>query len=82
MNLYRTNHKEFIKYNKLILKSKQLLITKNNSVFKEEVGKTALSANDDEKRQSINSMETWVYRKRNDLVCKKEENRWNNIRKS
>ena len=52
MNSLRENHKEFIK-NKLILKLQQRFRSKKHHVFKEEVSKIALSANDDKGIQSI-----------------------------
>ena len=53
----RENHKEFIKNNKLILKSQQKFRSKKHNVFIEKVNKTALSANDDKRIQSIDSIE-------------------------
>ena len=43
------NHKKIIKNNKLISKSKQRFRCKKHNAFTEEVNKTALSANDDER---------------------------------
>ena len=44
-----------------------------NNVFTGEVNKIALSANDDKRIQSIDSLETYAYETSKDLVCKKEE---------
>ena len=41
--------------------------------------KTTLSANDHKRLQSIDSIETYTYGTREDLVCKKEEIKYNNI---
>ena len=43
------NHKEFIKNNKLILKSQQIFRSKKHNVFTENVNEIALSVNDDKK---------------------------------
>ena len=53
---FKENHKEFIKSNKLILKSQQRFKTKKY-VFT-EVNKIAFSVNNDKRMQSINSFET------------------------
>ena len=48
-------------------------------VCTEEINKIALSSNDDKKTQSIDLIETYAYRMNKDLVCKKEETKFNNI---
>ena len=53
---FKENHKEFIKSNKLILKSQQRFKTRKH-VFT-EVNKIAFSVNNDKRMQSINSFET------------------------
>ena len=45
----RENHKEFIKNNKLILKSQQRFRSEKHNTFAEEVSNIALSANDDKR---------------------------------
>ena len=52
------NHEEFIKSNRLMLKSQQIFGSKKHN---EEVNKTALRINDDKKIQSIDSTETYTY---------------------
>ena len=51
-NLWES-HKEFIKNNKLILKSKQRFRSEKHNVFTEKVNKIALSAKDDKRIESI-----------------------------
>ena len=63
-----------MKNNKLILKSQQRFRREKQSVFTEEVNKIALSANDDKRMQSIDSIETYGYGTSKDLSCKKKEN--------
>ena len=46
---------------------------KKHNVFTEEVSKIALRANNDERIQSIDSIDTYVYGTNKNLVCKKEE---------
>ena len=55
------NHKEFIKNNKLTLKSAQKFRSKKHNVFTEEVNKILLRANNDKTVQSIDSIETCLY---------------------
>ena len=63
-----------MKNNKLILKSQQRFRREKQSVFTEEVNKIALSANDDKRLQSIDSIETYGYGTSKDLSYKKKEN--------
>ena len=67
------NDNEFIKNNKLILK------TREDNVFTEEVNKIALNVNDDKRIQSIDSVETYVYGTCKNWICKKEKTKCNNI---
>ena len=48
-----------IKDNKLILKTEQRVKNERHNVFTEEIGKIALSSNDDKRMQSIDSAETY-----------------------
>ena len=57
----RENYKEFIKNNRLILKSLQKFRVEKHNVFTEEVNKIALTDNDDKGMQSIYSIETYTY---------------------
>ena len=67
----RENHNEFIKNNKLILKTQQRLKRKRHSVLPENINKIALSPKDDKKIWSINSVETYAYGTGKNLICKK-----------
>ena len=53
----------------------------NHSVFTEEVSKIPLSANDDKGIQSIDSIETYAYGTRKNLVSKKDKIKCNDIMK-
>ena len=66
------NHKEFIKNNKSILKSRQRLKSEIHNVFTEEVNKGVLSAVEDKRIQSIDPIETYAYGTNKDLVSGKE----------
>ena len=57
----------------ILLKSQLRFGSKKHNVFTEEVNKTALSTNDDKRIQSIDSIETYAYGTRRNLVCKKEK---------
>ena len=57
----RQNHKEFMKNNDLILKSRQRFRSMKHNVFTKKVNKIALSANNDKRMQLINSIETYAY---------------------
>ena len=60
--------KEIIKYNKLILKTRQRFKSERHNVFTEEINKIALSSNYDKRMQSIDSTESCAYRMNKDLV--------------
>ena len=64
---------------KLILKSQQRFRREKHIVFTEQVNKTALSDNDDKRIQPIDSIETFAYDTRKDLVWKKEKVECGNI---
>ena len=71
--------KEFIRNNKLILKAQQRFKSERYNVFTAEINKIALSSNDDKYMQLIDSVETYAYETRKDLVSEKEEIKCNNI---
>ena len=71
--------KEFIKNNKLILKTQQIFKSERHNVFTEEINKIILSSNYDKRMQSIDPIETYAHETSKDIVCKKEEIKCNNI---
>ena len=56
-----------------ILKIQQRSKSERHNVFTEEINKIALSSNDDKRRQSINSIDTYGNGTSKDLICKKEK---------
>ena len=71
--------KEFMKNNKLILKTQQKFKSERHNVFTEEINEIALSSNDDKRMQSIDSIGTYAYGTNKDLVSEKEEIKCGNI---
>ena len=69
--------KNLLKNNKLILKSQKRFKSKRNNVFTGAVNKIALSASNDKRIQSVDSIETYAYGMSKDLICKKEETKSN-----
>ena len=68
--------KKLIKIHKndqLILKTQQRFKCERHNVFNEEVINIVSSSNDDERMQSIDSTETYVYGMNKDLVNENEE---------
>ena len=56
MDSLRKNHKEFLKNNKLVLKSQQRFRREKHNGFAENIIKITLSNNDDKRTQSIDSI--------------------------
>ena len=75
----KENHKEFIKNNRKILKSQQRFKSKKPNVFTEEVNKIALSANNDKKTQTIDSVESYAYVISNYIKLNQAEIKCSNI---
>ena len=75
----KKDHKEFIKNNKLILKTHQRFMIEKNNLFSEEINKIALNSNDGKTMQPLDSIERYVYGKRKDLVSEIEEIKCDNI---
>ena len=57
----------------MILKTQQRFKNEKHNVFTEETNKIALSSNDDQRMQSIDSIETNAYETSKCLVNEKEE---------
>ena len=70
---------EFVKNNKLILKTQQRFKSERLNVFTEEINKIALNSNNDKRMWSIELIETYAYGTSKDLICKKENIKHNNI---
>ena len=71
--------KEFTRNNRLILKTQQRFKSEEHKVFTEEINKIAVSSNDDKRVQSIDSIETYAYGTRKDLVSEREEIKCNKV---
>ena len=54
-----------------MLKTQQGLKSERHNVFTEEINKIALSSNDNKRMQSIDSIETYAYGMRKDLVSER-----------
>ena len=78
VNSLTKNLKEFIKTNKLILKTQQIFKSER-CVLIEKINKIALSSNDGKRIQSIDLLEAYVYGTSKDLVNGKGEIKSNNI---
>ena len=70
MDAFKKDHKEFIKNNKLILKRQQRLRREKHNVFTKEINKVALSSNNDNRIQSLDSVCT-----RNEQISSMKEQR-------
>ena len=60
MGSLKEDHKE-LKKNKSTFRSEQRFRSEKYNVFTEEIIKIVLSSNDDERTQSIDSIETYAY---------------------
>ena len=76
---YKRKHKQFIKNNKLILKTRQRFKSESHNIFTEEINKIDLSSSDDERMQSIDSIKIYAYGTSKGLVNEKEEIQRKNI---
>ena len=72
-------HKQFIKSNKSVLKTKQRFKSGRHNAFNEEINKIALSSDDDKRTQPIDSKETYPYGTSKDLASEKKGIKWSNI---
>ena len=64
---------------KLILKTQQGFKSERYNYYTEEINKIVLSLNDDQRMQSIDSIETYAYGTSKDLICKKQNIKRDNI---
>ena len=78
----KKDHKEFMKCNKLVLKTQQRFKGDGHNVFTEEIDKIALSSNDNKRMQTVDSTETYAYGMSKDLVTLKEEIKCSSIIKA
>ena len=76
---FKKHHKEFIRNNKLIIKTQQRFKSERHNVFTEKINQIALSSNDDKRMQSIDSIETYAYETSKYLVREREEIKCNNV---
>ena len=60
-------------------KTQKKFKSERHNVFIEEINMIALSSNDDNRIQSIDSIETYAYGTNKDLICKKDKIKRNNI---
>ena len=72
----KEDHKEFIKNDKLILKTQQRLRSEKHNVFSKKLIRLIVN---DKRIQSFDSIETHAYGMSKDLKCKAEEIKCNNI---
>ena len=79
INSLKNDHKEFIRKNKVALKTQQRFKSERHNAFIEETNKIALSSNDDKRMQSIDSIETCAYGTSKDLVSEREEIKGDNL---
>ena len=61
-----------VRNNKSILKTQQKFKNEMHNVFTEEINKPVLNSNDGKKEKSIDSIETYAYETRKDLVSEKK----------
>ena len=61
MDSLKKDQRQFIKINKLILKTKQMFGSEKQNVFTKEINKIDLGLNDDKRIQSFDSIETYAY---------------------
>ena len=79
MDSYKKDHKDFIRNNKLILKTQQRFKSEGIMFLLKKLIRLLLSSNDDKRMQSIDSIETHTYGTSTGLVSEKEEIKCNNI---
>ena len=74
LDILKKYYKEFIKSNKLILKTQQRFKSESHNVFTKKINKIALSSNDNKIMQSLDSIETHMkYETSKDLISDKRD---------
>ena len=68
----KKDDKEFIKNNRLILKTQKRFKNERHNIFTQEINKIALSLNDDKRLQSSYLKETYANARSKDLVSEKK----------
>ena len=81
INIQKKIKLTLIRNNKSILKTQQRLKSRRHNVFTEEIDKITLISNDDQRIQSIDSIETYACGTSKDVVSQKEVIKCNNIMK-
>ena len=81
INIQKKIKLTLIRNNKSILKTQQRLKSRRHNVFTEEIDKITLISNDDQRIQSIDSIETYACGTSKDVVSEKEVIKCNNIMK-
>ena len=79
MDSYKKDHKDFIRNNKLILKTQQRFKSECIMFLLKRLIRLFLSSNDDKRMQSIDSIETYAYATSKNLISDKEEIKCSNI---
>ena len=82
VNSQKENRKEFLKINRLMLKSQQRFKSKKKNIFTEEVIKVALSTRDDQddkRMQATDSIDSYEYGASKNQKCKNEETKCDTI---
>ena len=74
MDSVKKDHKEFIKYNRLISKIEHRFKSERHKAFAEEINKIALVSNADKKLKSVVLIETYSYRISKVVVSEKRLN--------
>ena len=81
MQIFLKKIKKIVRNNKLIRKTQQRFKSERHNVFTEEINKIALSSFDGKRMRSFDSRQTYAYGTSEDLICKIEKIKHNNIMK-
>ena len=75
---FNNDRKQFMKNNKLMLKTQQRFFEMYN-IFTEKIKNTTLGSNNDKNMQSNDRVETYAYETRKDIASEHEQIKYNNI---